>query len=69
MTIKYANLIKRLALEKGDERASKCGYDLFMGMNDGTAEQRFQAWEDYLAATNGHADTERDGVWVPAICL
>jgi hypothetical protein len=62
--LKYANLIKRISQERTAERAEKCGYDLFMGLSQGDAEKRYEAWIDYL-----NTDTQRDGVWVPAIPL
>ena len=65
----YAQFIKRVAQEKGDERASKCGYDLMMGFARGDVAKRVGAWERYLKETEaqGHVDSERDGVWAPAI--
>lgn len=69
---RYADLIRRVAQTIGDERASKCGYDLFMGLHIGDVEDRFRVWEDYLVEHvkgNGHTETLRDGVWVPAIPL
>ena len=69
--IDCANLVRSIALEFGDERASKCGYDLLMGMSNGTYKKRKKAWEDYLKEGKDgcHTETERDGVWVPAIAL
>jgi len=66
---KYARLIVSVAREKGDERASKLGYDLFMGMVKGDSEKRYDAWIGYLKEIDDHIDEERDGVWVPAIPL
>lgn len=66
---KYAELIKRVAREKGDERSSKCGYDLFMGIVKGDSKKRYDAWIDYLKEVDSHTDEERDGVWVPAMSL
>lgn len=68
----YAEIVRRVAQEVGDERASKCGYDLLMGLSEGNAKDRAKAWERYLEehkTGDGHTDTERDGVWVPAISL
>lgn len=68
----YADLIKKVAQEVNDERASKCGYDLMMGLQKGNHKDRAKAWERYLVEVKnneGHCDEERDGVWVPAIPL
>lgn len=66
-----AQLIQKVALEFGDERAAKCGYDLFNGMANGTIKKRIKAWENYLReGKNGsHTDEQRDGVWVPAVFI
>jgi hypothetical protein len=65
---KYAELIKKVSQEKTPERAEKCGYDLFMGLSKGDAEDRYDAWKRFLEESDGpHTDAERDGVWVPAI--
>jgi len=69
---KYADLIRRVAQTISDERASKCGYDLFMGLYAGDVDDRFKVWENYLkehVENSGHTETLRDGVWVPAIPL
>lgn len=68
----YAVLIQKVSQEISDERGSKCGYDLMMGLVAGNHGDRAKAWEDYLEqhkTKQGHTDTERDGVWVPAIPL
>lgn len=68
----YAELIKNVALELGDERASKCGYDLMMGLSLGTDEKRAKAWRDYIVERKNENESNeelRDGVWVPAIPL
>lgn len=62
-----AELIKRVTKEKGDERASKCGYDLFMGLVKDNINDRHDAWIRFLGETDDHTDEERDGIWVPAI--
>lgn len=67
---KYADLVRTIAQAINDERASKCGYDLLMGLESGNVEDRFTAWERYLDEHKNnqpHTDAERDGVWVPAI--
>lgn len=67
---KYAELVAFIAAYTGEERASKCGYDLLRGIEKGNAEDRYQAWICYIKEIKnkeGHTDTERDGVWVPAI--
>ena len=67
----YANLIKRVAVEKNDERASKCGYDILMGLaGEGKkVKDRVNAWERFLKEKTIHTEEERNGVWVPAISL
>lgn len=67
---KYAYLIRKVAQEVNDERASKCGYDLMMGLEKGNHKNRAEAWERYineLKDNDSHTDEERDGCWVPAI--
>ena len=69
---KYADLIRKVCLEVNDERGSKCGYDLMMGMTKYDANLRAKAWEEFLKEHAGgdnvdSVDEERDGVWVPAI--
>lgn len=66
---KFANLIKEVSQNRGPDRAEKCGYDLFMGLADGTEEERYDAWRRYLSEPKdgSHTDAQRDGVWVPAI--
>ena len=71
---KYADLIRRISEEKeDDERASKCGYDIMMGLTSDIEtyndEARAKAWEDWLEQDPDEPcdDEERDGVWVPAI--
>lgn len=66
---KYATLVREVATQKGDERASKCGYDLFCGLATGNAEKRYDAWIRFLKEKDDHTDSNRDGVWVPAIPL
>lgn len=66
----YADMVRRVAQEIGDERASKCGYDLLMGLVEGNARGRLKSWEIYLKEherNDGHTETERNGVWVPAL--
>ena len=66
----YADLIKRVAQEVSDERSSKCGHDLMMGLFKGDAVNRYYAWIRYLEEVKekeSHTDTQRDGAWVPAI--
>jgi hypothetical protein len=66
----YAELIYKISHLVGDERSAKCGYDLFMGLADGTHKKRAKAWNRYIDEClndSDHVDTERDGVWVPAI--
>ena len=68
----YANLIKKVAVEKNDERASKCGYDILMGLageDGGKVKDRVKAWERFLTEKTMHNEEERNGVWVPAIPL
>ena len=65
----YANLVARVAREKGNERSSKCGYDLFMGLVEGNINKRFDAWKNYLLEDDSHNSEERNGIWVPAITL
>ena len=67
----YATLIKNIAQKYGDERASKCGYDLMLGLEYGNIDDREVAWERYLAEEkdSSHTDEERNGVWVPSIPL
>lgn len=75
MEIEYvmmADLIQRVEKQAGNERASKCGYDLMHAINDGTTGDIRKVWERFLAEKSrgeGHTDTERHGVWVPAIPL
>lgn len=67
-----AVLIKRVALQAGDERASKCGYDLMHAINDGTSGDIRKAWERFLEEEirgEVHIDTERHGAWVPSVAL
>ena len=67
----YADLVKAVALKCGEERGSKCGYDLLKGLAQGDVELRAQAWRDFLQdypnGVGASAETERDGVWVPVI--
>ena len=58
---KCAALVREIATQKGDERASKCGYDLFCGMAAGDVEKRYDAWIRFLEEKDGHTDEERDG--------
>jgi hypothetical protein len=62
----YADVVRRVAFCLGDERASKCGYDLLMGLVDGDAMKRAQAWERAMADKKYTVTQERNGVWVPA---
>ncbi len=68
-----AEIVKRVAMIAGDERSSKCGYDLFMGLEKGDIDKRLKVWmiyiEDKKAGKTDFIDEERDGVWVPAIPL
>jgi len=66
---KYAALIRQVSENKTSERAEKCGYDLFMGLAAGDAEDRYNAWLRYLNEPEDgpHTDAERDGAWVPAM--
>ena len=64
----YANLIKEVAIAKGDERASKCGYDLMCGIDEGNVDERIKAWKKALHGED-NTQQERNGVWVPAIPL
>lgn len=67
---KYADLVAFVSTYVGDERGSKCGYDLLRGLEKGDAPDRYEAWIGYINEVKkkeGHTDTERDGVWVPAI--
>lgn len=64
--------IQQIALQCGDERAAKAGYDLFGGLITRNALARLKAWQAYLVADKeggALAEEERDGVWVPAISL
>lgn len=67
----YADLIQRVATQKNNERASKCGYDIFMGLaGEGKkVKDRVNAWERFLKEKTMHNEEERNGVWVPAIPL
>lgn len=69
----YAELVKKIAMTVSDERSSKCGYDLLMGLQKGDVDKRLKAWEEFLAdkqaGKSDFVDEERDGVWVPAIPL
>ena len=71
--LKYAAVIRQVAHEHGDERSSKCGYDLMMGLVNGNAEDRFRAWKGWLENGGAGARTstteQRDGCWVPAVPL
>ena len=72
MSNEFANLVKTVAQNAGDERGAKCGYDLLMGLEQGDVEDRARAWIGWLRDKNrGDAttETERNGVWVPAIPL
>lgn len=68
---KSANLIGHISLYINDERASKMGYDMIMGLISDNAEDRLEAWENYVkqieTGNNNFCDTQRDGCWVPAI--
>ena len=66
--IKYAELIKTVALKKGEERGCKCGFDLMMGIHKGDLKKRVEAWEGYLES-EAWAEEDRDGIWVPAIYI
>jgi hypothetical protein len=70
---KCAELVKQVAMIAGNERSSKCGYDLFMGLEKGDIDKRLKVWtiyiEDKKAGKTDFIDVERDGVWVPAIPL
>ena len=66
----YAMLIREVAQKQDDERASKCGYDLLIGLASGDVDDRVRAWRAWLDAPDspaGHVQEQRDGVWVPAI--
>jgi len=70
--IVIATLIKKVAQELGDERASKCAYDCLLQENNGQLKETVAAWEGYIVdkkTNNGVTETERNGVWVPAIPL
>lgn len=76
--ISYANLIKEVSIRLGDEKGSKCGYDLFMGLicedPKKSINKRYKAWKDLLIEIEkdpncGRREEERDGVWVPSIPL
>lgn len=45
-----AELIMKVALKSGDERAAKCGYDLFRGLAAGDLVPRYNAWADWFSA-------------------
>lgn len=64
---KYANLVRYICQNISDERGSKCGYDLLMGIEENNAEDRYGAWVLSLKEKDSKVDTLRNGVWVPAI--
>lgn len=69
---KYANIVRNITELVSQERGAKCGYDLWMGYQKGDIDTRYGAWVRYLAEHRNkqpHSETERDGVWVPAIQL
>jgi len=61
-----ATLIKRVGIEKCDERAAKCGRDIMLGLADGTHCKRYNAWMSWI--NNKSLDMDcRDGMIVPKI--
>lgn len=70
--LEIANLVKLVSQTINDERAAKCAYDCLMQWNDGHLGDTILAWHRHLKEhknNQGHTDTERNGVWVPAIPL
>lgn len=67
----YPGVVKHFAVNlKDNETAAKAGYDLLMGLNKGDIDARFKAWVRYIKEVENnepHVDSQRDGVWVPAI--
>lgn len=67
--LKAANQLQLIATTISDERASKFGYDMLHGLIEGDADERYDAWIDWMEDPDMGCDTERNGVWVPAIPL
>ena len=70
--IELADLIKRVALEVNDERASKCAYDCLLQWEQGHLSETMKVWEKFILDHKNNlpqTQTQRNGVWVPAIPL
>ncbi len=66
------DLVRQISLEISDERASKCAYDCLMQWDSGYLDETILAWQGYIQevkSKSGHCETQRNGVWVPAIPL
>ncbi len=67
-----AALVRQISLEISDERASKCAYDCLMQWDSGCLDETILAWQRYIQEfkdKSGHCETQRHGIWVPAIPL
>lgn len=67
---KYSNLVRYIVEKHGIEEVPKYAFDILKGIEKGDAEDRYKAWKRYLKEcqnNEGHTDTMRDGLWVPAI--
>ncbi len=70
---KASSLAMSIAQHVSDERSSKFGYDMMCGLVQGDFVDRLNAWIDWynnhMQGDTSSIDSERDGVWVPAIAL
>jgi hypothetical protein len=66
---KIAELVKKIDLTLGSERAAKCGYDCLLQWNEGELDKTIKVWELFLKDGKCENQQQRHGVWVPAISL
>lgn len=69
---RIADLIKKVHLTEGADRAAYCGYDCMLQWEKGLLDDTIAAWERSVEETKrgeGHTDTNRNGIWAPAIAL
>ena len=67
---RYAEMVRIVVQKCGADAGARCGYDLLMGLHKDNVNQRYLAWTRHVdeeARKMPHTDTQRDGVWVPAI--
>lgn len=70
--IEIAELIKEVDINCGSERAAKCAYDCLYQWEAGQLKETMDVWKSYIIEhknKSGHTETERNGIWVPAIPL